>query len=544
MKMKNIFFLLFLNLSFSAIAYLPAVSESGDSFLSFANISIQSSNSSEFLFSVKPFMGLSAQKSFYTAVTLAFQKANKSMNKTQVQISLGNLSTEYVDGPSGGLSVALSTYFSLINSSIPNQYFITGAIDSNGNVYPVGGIYEKTLAGLRAGKSKFIIPKESVYDIIPLFMFFNTTNITFIQVNSLDQAIEIIKQNRTTHFNPKPENISIYNLSNISLYPPGFKQIAFNTYNESKDKINTMLSTSKRLSVFIPFFNQEFENQKTLIEKGYLYSGANNMFLMSVNVVSPLLQDSEILAMRDRLNECISSLDFSILQNTNNFEMWAGAYVRKQWAQDKLPIDQKMTFNSDRIQAIRDLSYGLSWCKLSHELLDLAKKTKGEEFYVSSAKDEANNLIKDLSNNFLLSTNPIAFEHFVNSRKLYSKGIYTAAIFEASFSKALISEQIPTNQSFSNLSSFWAKVYFPHAVFLKAKNDSANVQIFALSYFLDTSFKNVLNKNKELMLQNKYGSFSRFFSNDFSQSFEFKIFIVDFLILVLFFILYLICRFY
>ncbi len=63
-----------------------------------------------------------------------------------------------VDGPSAGLMLTLAIVSAFEDIDISN-ICVTGAIDSNGYVYPVGGILEKALACVNGGAEKFIIPK-------------------------------------------------------------------------------------------------------------------------------------------------------------------------------------------------------------------------------------------------------------------------------------------------------------------------------------------------------------------------------------------------
>jgi len=63
-----------------------------------------------------------------------------------------------VDGPSAGLMLTLAIVSAFEGIDISN-ICVTGAIDANGNVYPVGGIIEKAIACVNGGMEKLIIPK-------------------------------------------------------------------------------------------------------------------------------------------------------------------------------------------------------------------------------------------------------------------------------------------------------------------------------------------------------------------------------------------------
>ncbi len=121
-----------------------------------------------------------------------------------------------VDGPSAGLMLTLAIVSAFEDIDISN-ICVTGAIDSNGYVYPVGGILEKALACVNGGADKFIIPKGQskvvVYEKVEKTIFPGFTVVVIepreidlrkyleengyqlevYEVSTLEEAIEIIK---------------------------------------------------------------------------------------------------------------------------------------------------------------------------------------------------------------------------------------------------------------------------------------------------------------------------------------------------------------
>ena len=69
------------------------------------------------------------------------------------------------DGPSAGITLALSLCSALTGRSVDVSYAMTGEMTLHGNVLPIGGLREKMLAAKRLGISKLIIPEDNRSDV-------------------------------------------------------------------------------------------------------------------------------------------------------------------------------------------------------------------------------------------------------------------------------------------------------------------------------------------------------------------------------------------
>lgn len=100
------------------------------------------------------------------------------------------------DGPSAGTAIT-TCIFSLFNDKkIKNNIAITGEINLQGQVTPIGGLELKILGGIRAGVKTFIFPKNNnddfekiKNDIRDLSIF---DGITFIPVENIQQVLDIV----------------------------------------------------------------------------------------------------------------------------------------------------------------------------------------------------------------------------------------------------------------------------------------------------------------------------------------------------------------
>lgn len=92
------------------------------------------------------------------------------------------------DGPSAGITIAVSLLSLLTGKPVRNDVAMTGEITLTGRVLPIGGIKEKSLAARRCGIKKVIIPKKNEKDLIDLPKFVKR-DIKFITVETLEEVI-------------------------------------------------------------------------------------------------------------------------------------------------------------------------------------------------------------------------------------------------------------------------------------------------------------------------------------------------------------------
>lgn len=72
------------------------------------------------------------------------------------------------DGPSAGITLALSLCSTLTGREIDTKYAMTGEMTLHGNVLPIGGVREKILAAKRLGVKEIILPDANKPDVTEL----------------------------------------------------------------------------------------------------------------------------------------------------------------------------------------------------------------------------------------------------------------------------------------------------------------------------------------------------------------------------------------
>ncbi len=94
------------------------------------------------------------------------------------------------DGPSAGITMATALMSLVLNRKITDRLAMTGELSLTGQVLPIGGLREKTVAAKRNKINKIIIPKNNVKDLeeIPENV---KKGITFYPVEHMEEVLAI-----------------------------------------------------------------------------------------------------------------------------------------------------------------------------------------------------------------------------------------------------------------------------------------------------------------------------------------------------------------
>ena len=93
------------------------------------------------------------------------------------------------DGPSAGVTLTTAFVSELTNKAVDATCAMTGEVTLRGNVLPIGGLREKSIAANRSGITKVFIPKGNVKDIDELPDIVKE-NITFMPVDKVDTILK------------------------------------------------------------------------------------------------------------------------------------------------------------------------------------------------------------------------------------------------------------------------------------------------------------------------------------------------------------------
>jgi ATP-dependent Lon protease len=117
---------------------------------------------------------------------LGFDEAVFQRHEVHVHVPAGAVPK---DGPSAGVALATTLISLATRRAVRADVAMTGEVTLRGHVLPVGGVREKSLAALRAGICRVILPKRNLSDLddIPADL---KRKITFIPVEHMDEVLE------------------------------------------------------------------------------------------------------------------------------------------------------------------------------------------------------------------------------------------------------------------------------------------------------------------------------------------------------------------
>jgi ATP-dependent Lon protease len=110
------------------------------------------------------------------------------------------------DGPSAGITIAVSIVSALTRKPVNRDVAMTGEITLRGRVLPIGGLKEKILAAHRGGIKKVLIPFENKRDIeeIPKRIL---KRVELVLVSHVDEVLKealVLKEGETLFLKAEP----------------------------------------------------------------------------------------------------------------------------------------------------------------------------------------------------------------------------------------------------------------------------------------------------------------------------------------------------
>jgi len=454
-----------------------------------------------------PLVGLSTQNSFNIAVDVAYMYSLENRSNCDYFLTFSSNNVAYIDGPSAGTALALNAYSLLNNFSLSDDFIITGSMDVNGDVLPVGGIYEKVKSAISGGFKSVFVPTLSIPEKVLLFNLKNkyqdNSSFSIVEVNSFDEILNYefygdyypIKDTLDNIKSPKrEENISTYpfynsygildidkdmddfalinnkvilseenklkELSSLISFDNANVNITKETKEKTVEKENLVLIENTSNSI-IDYYKASIDNDKILMSKGYLFSSANDAFLNYIDIATLTtmyksgVDSVSISSEKNKVENCLSNLP-KVNMTTENFQWIISSDLREYWARNKLNsldyVDGEDLLADDKYYLLKEIMTANAWCDISYSLRETAiKNSGGSRINESIWSNYSSNLLKEVEHSISEdSTNSYDKTHFKTAQMLFNDGKYGASVYDLFYFMEFSYNGYLTDSNYSN----------------------------------------------------------------------------------------------
>ncbi|MGB9719143.1 MAG: S16 family serine protease [Candidatus Anstonellales archaeon] len=451
----------------TVVFYIPAVAGEEGGFVK-ATLTAGEGNST--YFEIPPYLGITTQNSFITAVNLAEKLAGKECS---FGISFPEKEVKNIDGPSGGVMFTIYAYSLLMNMTPREDAMATGSVDESGTVGSVGGVYEKATASKEIGKKYFVAPNPTISEYM-LAKDLEDENFTIVYIRRVGEVVDFM------FFNITPEGIKLKRTEEIpeennTWKVDGFDEIAEEMISKEESELNDVAIPQEVYN----YVQESIALQKTLLKKGYQYSAANDAFTMLTEIRT--LRDSNSKTLKEKEVEVEECLNATVLNEKmeNNWEWIAGAEVRKKWAENAVKNVRaaRPELKEEEYMLMNKLEYAQGWCEIAKQL---NKKGEGKTLNESIYKERAKEVISEVEKEIVTVD---AVEHVENAKELYDEGKYLAAGYEALFAKSINDARMEEKTKIGKYETMWGKLYGSQAKFSKG------AEVTNLANYLEEFFR-------------------------------------------------------
>ncbi len=142
--------------TFASIA-VPAVDDQGNGVVTFLDVQA-SPGSGRILTNIdKLFFWVDTQNSIRKATKVAEDITGKDMSKYDIVYTV-KANASIIEGGSAGAALAIATIAALENKTIDKKVMVTGTVEEDGRVGPIGEVVAKAIGAKEAGATLFLVP--------------------------------------------------------------------------------------------------------------------------------------------------------------------------------------------------------------------------------------------------------------------------------------------------------------------------------------------------------------------------------------------------
>ena len=137
---------------------VPAVDEEGNGVVTTLNVQI-STGSGKILTDIdKLFFWVDTQNSIRTGTKVAEEFTKKDLSKYDIVYSV-RANASVIEGGSAGAALTIATIAALENKTLNKSVMMTGTINVDGSIGPIGEVFAKAVAAKDVGAKLFLVPE-------------------------------------------------------------------------------------------------------------------------------------------------------------------------------------------------------------------------------------------------------------------------------------------------------------------------------------------------------------------------------------------------
>jgi uncharacterized protein len=509
-----LFLLLIIPVSVADVSIVaPAVAETDYGYVGApVNIDVKVSKGNGHIFmDTMPMTQLDMQGSARIAAKVAFDICGKNQKDYDIYYVVRS-EVPVIGGPSAGATLCVATIASLNNWSINKNVMMTGMINPDGSIGPVGGILEKMKAAKSMNVEYFLIPSGERYvkadlneadnNTVDAVEYGKSLGIKVIEVKSIYDAVYYFTNHKIIERNYEPNPIikNIYDNKMENLSNKVLKQTK-NNYNYVENRLNYEYKYNTRINYDLKKeLDTKLKTSKTNMElanslyinKSY-YAATSKAFgaLITLESINTTLNYIDSDDGKDYLKKYLLSVqneldNEKILINNknlskNNIEYIIASKSRIYESEELIDNAWKEYYNNKPLSAIEYGAYAKLRGKSAIWWLNL---NDNNNYNKNGNKNIENELINESDLKYL------AQEYLDNSEivVLYSSMVLPTAL---------------TNDAMKNLDD--AKKYYNQKEYLLSISKSIDAYVYAttsLNYMEDTDYLKKLAEKKINLAEN------------------------------------------
>lgn len=417
-----------------------------------------------------PLAEVDMQASARLATQIAGEVTGKDMSKYDVFIQV-RADTPIIGGPSAGGTMTVGIIAALEGWKVRSDVMMTGMINPDGTIGPVGGILEKAAAAASVGAKLFLIPEGQRIQVVQENQQRNIGGI--VQITTKTEKVDVVKYAKdrwglevkeisdiydavyyfTGHRLQKPQVPGVINIDTSFL-----KGDAEKDYQNTTDYYNSVLQKLKSSNVDYATYTTLKEaldqaksilnGAKKALDSGMYYTTLSKDFqarivIRHVDWYIGLQSAQDVGNLLTRVNGYINSTEAFVsgkeIRGITMLQAIAAAEERVEEAKDILQDAWKDFYNADYWDAVGNAAYAYERADTARFWASLGERfAKGDVIERDELKDTARNYIDESS---LIATyiesmygnvigNSLS-DTIQKAEEYYNDGKYSAAIFTA-----------------------------------------------------------------------------------------------------------------